>query len=58
MVEKGLINIKKGEKAVFLKVLGNGVLEKNVTITADAFSQSAQEAIKAKGGEAILTKES
>ncbi len=57
LVEKGLINIKKGEKGVFLKILGNGILEKNVTITADAFSQAAQEAIKAKGGKAVLTKE-
>ena len=58
LVQKGLLNIKKGEKGVFLKVLANGGLEKNLTIIADAFSKSALEAIQAKGGKAILTEES
>ena len=53
--EKRLV---KGNKDVFVKVLGNGSLSKKLTIYADAFSQSAIKAIENAGGKAILTKES
>lgn len=36
--------------SLFVKILGNGELTKSVTVQAHAFSQSAQEKIKAKGG--------
>ena len=38
----------------FLKVLGNGKLEKALTVRAHAFSQSAKTAIEAAGGKAEL----
>jgi large subunit ribosomal protein L15 len=38
----------------FVKVLGNGKLEKALTVRADAFSQSARAAIEAAGGKAEL----
>lgn len=37
-----------------VKVLGNGKLEKALTVRADAFSQSAKAAIEAAGGKAEL----
>jgi len=46
LLEKGLI--KKSKNG--LKILGNGDLEKKLTIKADKFSKSAQEKIEARGG--------
>jgi len=46
LVEHGLI--RKLELPI--KVLGNGELEKKITVKAHAFSKSAEEKIKAKGG--------
>lgn len=46
LVETGLVkNLKSG-----LKVLGNGKLEKKLTVRAHKFSQSAKDAIEAAGG--------
>ena len=39
---------------VRVKVLGNGELTAKVEVTANAFSKSAEEAIKAVGGNAII----
>jgi len=59
LVEKGLIHLKKGTRGVYslVKVLAKGTLTKKLTITADAFSESAIQAIVDRGGEARLTKE-
>jgi large subunit ribosomal protein L15 len=58
LLEKGIVKVKKGVvKGFLLKVLGNGALKKKLTITADAFSESAKKAIESLGGEARLTKE-
>ena len=48
--EKGLIKIVKD--CVGLKVLGNGTLNKALTVKADCFSASAKEAIEKAGGKA------
>lgn len=48
LVERGVIkDLKDG-----LKVLGNGTLQRAVTVKADAFSASAAEKIKTAGGTA------
>ncbi|GAB4487602.1 MAG: 50S ribosomal protein L15 [Thermodesulfovibrionales bacterium] len=48
LVEKGVVkDLKDG-----LKILGNGTLQRAVTVKADAFSASAAEKIKAAGGTA------
>lgn len=55
LVEKGLVTIKKGiqrKQPILIKILGHGELTKKLTITADAFSKSAREAIEKSGGEA------
>ena|SRR3990170_5487823 len=59
LAKKGLVKFaeaKKGKKQYFLKILGKGSLTKKLSIEADAFSQSALEAIKKAGGEALITK--
>ena len=48
--EKGLIKLVKG--GVGLKVLGNGELNKALTVKANAFSAQAKEAIEKAGGTA------
>lgn len=48
--------IKEVKKAIGLKVLGNGTLEVALTVKADAFSQSAKEAIEKAGGTCELVK--
>lgn len=50
LAEKGLI--KKKEKP--LKILGNGELDKELTVEAQAFSQSAKEKIEKAGGKAVV----
>jgi len=57
LVEKGIIKSHKGMNGLLLKVLGNGVLSKKLSIQADAFSASALKAIKDIGGEARVNKE-
>ena len=48
--EKGLIKLVKGSMG--LKVLGNGALNKAITVKANAFSASAKAAIEKVGGTA------
>ncbi len=48
LIEKG--RIKKSKKEIPLKVLGEGNLEKAITVKAQAFSASAKEKIEALGG--------
>ncbi len=48
LTEAGIVkNLKDG-----IKILGNGELNKKLTVKANKFSASAKEAIKAKGGQA------
>jgi len=54
LVNKGLV---KGKKGSLIKVLANGKLSKKVEIHAHAFSKTAQEAIKARGGAAHIIQE-
>lgn len=54
LVNKGEINPREG-KPFLLKVLGNGALEKKLTVVADMFSASAQAAIEKIGGKAHVT---
>lgn len=49
LCQKNVIKVKKG-KPFILKVLGNGVLAKRLTVHADAFSASAKAAIEQLGG--------
>lgn len=58
LLEKSLIKNVKSNKAVKVKILGDGQLTKKLIVIADAFSQSAKQAIQNAGGEARLTKES
>lgn len=52
LLKKGLIkNIKHG-----IKILGDGQLSKNLIVKANAFSNTAKEAIIKAGGEAIIIK--
>ncbi|BDC34336.1 50S ribosomal protein L15 [Candidatus Dependentiae bacterium Noda2021] len=61
LLEKGLIKVRKclqgTNKRFFVKILGNGSLTKNITVMADAFSESAKKAIENSGGQVRLTKE-
>lgn len=50
LAESGLI--KKSESAFGLKILGNGDLEKKLTVQAVKFTKSAEEKIQAAGGKA------
>jgi large subunit ribosomal protein L15 len=53
LVEKGLIKNTKAD----VKVLGHGELEKKLSVTAHAFSESAREKITAAGGSATALRE-
>lgn len=53
LVEKGLV----GKTNVRVKLLGKGSLSKKLTITVDACSQTALEAIRNSGGEVHFIKE-
>jgi large subunit ribosomal protein L15 len=53
LIEKGLIS----RRAKLVKLLGNGILEKKLSIHVDAVSKSAQQAIEKNGGKVHLTKE-
>jgi len=62
LAQHGLIKPKKSEqqdikKGTFVKILGDGVLSKKLTISADAFSASAIQAIEKAGGKALIIKE-
>ncbi len=49
LVEAGLTNGKE-----MVKILANGELKAKLTVKANAFSKTAEEAIKAVGGEAVV----
>lgn len=55
LVAKGIIRIRSNQP-FHLKVLGNGVLDRAVTVSADSFSASARKAIEQAGGKVITTK--
>jgi len=57
LIERGVIKRHKGKKAFAIKILG-GDFTKKLIIEAEAFSQSAKQAIEQAGGEVKLTKES
>lgn len=62
LIQHGLIKPKKSEqqdikKGIFVKILGDGVLNKKLIVSADAFSVSAIEAIEKAGGKALIIKE-
>lgn len=62
LAQHGLIKPKKSEqkdlkKGTFVKILGDGVLNKKLIISADAFSASAIQAIEKAGGKALIIKE-
>ena|SRR3990167_1411588 len=52
MIEKGIIKPKKNQ-SFYVKVLGNGSLDKPVTVVADFFSAGARVAIEQAGGKAV-----
>jgi large subunit ribosomal protein L15 len=51
-------DIIKGKKNALIKILGNGILDKNIIVHADAFSKSAAQAITDKKGEVHVIKAS
>jgi large subunit ribosomal protein L15 len=59
LIEKGLAMPKKSVKGnkFLIKILGNGTVTKKLIIVADAFSESAKQAIVQSGGEARLIQE-
>ncbi len=62
LAQHGLIKPKKSEqkdlkKGTFVKILGDGVLSKNLVVSAHAFSASAIQAIEKAGGKALIIKE-
>lgn len=52
LIEKGIIKPKKN-KPFQLKVLGNGALDKALTVEADFFSAGARAAIEQAGGKVV-----
>jgi len=58
LLKEGLVKLKKGRMhfhdGMFVKILGNGVLSKKLTVHANAFSESAQKAIEATGGRVVI----
>jgi large subunit ribosomal protein L15 len=58
LIARRIIKASKSKGSFVLKILGNGELNKKLTIIADAFSASAKKAIEGIGGEARLIKES
>lgn len=57
LIEKKILKPNTAVVTRKLKVLGNGVLSKKLTIVADAFSATAVNAIEKLGGKAQITKE-
>ncbi len=47
--------VEDGHDADVVKVLGGGQVRQNLTVTADAFSESARELLSEAGGEASLS---
>ena len=56
LLAKGVVKAKKNQKFL-LKVLGNGSVNRPVTVVADLFSESARKAIEGAGGKALTEKE-
>ncbi len=56
LMEKGIIKPRKN-RPFLLKVLGDGSLDKPITIVADSFSAAARKAIEQAGGKAVTKKE-
>ncbi|HRN77698.1 MAG TPA: 50S ribosomal protein L15 [Candidatus Dependentiae bacterium] len=57
LIERGIIKRYKSKKPFVVKILGDGELTKKLIIHADAFSQSAKQAVEQAGGEAKLNQE-
>lgn len=58
LVEKGLLKLNNSTRnQQLIKVLGDGKLTKKLSVSADAFSKSAMQAIQDCGGEARIIKE-
>ncbi len=53
LAEKGIIRILKS-KAIAVKVLGGGALDKSLTIEGCAVSKSAKEKIEKAGGKVMI----
>ncbi|MFA9417791.1 uL15m family ribosomal protein [Natrinema sp. HArc-T2] len=47
--------VEDGHEADVVKVLGSGQVRNQLTVTADAFSDAAEEKLEAAGGEAVLS---
>jgi large subunit ribosomal protein L15 len=47
--------VEDGHEVDVVKVLGGGQVHRSLSVTADAFSASAREAIEGAGGEAVLS---
>ncbi|AGB30808.1 50S ribosomal protein L15P [Natrinema pellirubrum DSM 15624] len=47
--------VEDGHEVDKVKVLGSGQVRNELTVTADAFSDAAEEKLEAAGGEAVLT---
>jgi large subunit ribosomal protein L15 len=56
LLKKGVVKMNKNKKFL-LKILGDGSIEKPVTVVADLFSQAARKAIETAGGKALIEKE-
>lgn len=56
LLKEGVLKVKKGQPFM-LKILGNGSIEKPVTVIADLFSETARKAIENAGGKALTEKE-
>lgn len=58
LLQAGFVSLKKGDQffhdGLFVKILGDGVLDKKLVVHANAFSNAAQKAIEAVGGKAIV----
>ena len=47
--------VEDGRDADVVKVLGSGQVHESLTVTADAFSESAREKLEAAGGDAVVS---
>jgi len=58
LIAQGILKEKRSKRgSVILKLLGNGVLSKRLTIVVDACSASAKKMVEELGGEVRLNKE-
>jgi len=58
MLNEGLVSLKKGSKnfhdGMFIKILGEGALNKKLVVHANSFSAAARKAIEETGGKAVI----